>query len=131
MNTKPSSQTIRVMIPLSLRGKNGRPKILPPADRQPVTERSQDRHILRVVGRAWAWRRRMDAGEFTTIQDLAGHLGLSDRHVSKTLRLAYLAPDVMEMLLIKRIPPAVSLVQLVELSRLQWTEQGVAVFGAA
>jgi len=47
-------QTLRVVIPLTLRRKNGRPKILPPADRQPVDARTQDRHILRVIGRAHA-----------------------------------------------------------------------------
>ncbi|MFV2035333.1 MAG: hypothetical protein ACC631_09540, partial [Halocynthiibacter sp.] len=73
--------------------------------------------------------RRMDASEFTTIQDIANHLGLSDRHVSKTLRLAYLAPDVLEMLLVKRIPPAVSLVRLAEITSLPWTEQAAAAFG--
>jgi len=124
-----TDQTIRVVIPLTLRRKNGRPKILPPADRQPVETRTQDRHILRVIGRAWAWRRRMEAGEFTTIQDLADHLGFSDRHVSKTMRLAYLAPDVLETLLIKRTPPAISLVRLVEITNLPWTEQAGAVFG--
>jgi len=126
-----SDQILRVVIPLTLRRKNGRPKILPPADCQPVEARSQDRHILRVIGRAWAWRRRMEAGEFTTIQDLADHVDLSDRHVSKTLRLAYLAPGVLEMLLIKRTPPAVSLVRLVEIVSLPWAEQAAEAFGEA
>jgi hypothetical protein len=125
-----SDQILRVVIPLTLRRKNGRPKILPPADCQPLKARSQDRHILRVIGRAWAWRRRMEAGEFTTIQDLADHVDLSDRHVSKTLRLAYLAPGVLEILLIKRTPPAVSLVRLVEIASLPWVEQAAEVFAA-
>jgi len=124
-----SNQTLRVVIPLALRRKNRRPKILPPAERQPVDARTQDRHILRVIGRAHAWRRRMDAGEFTTLQDLAEHVGLSDRQVSKILRLSYLAPDVLETLLIKRTPPAVSLVRLVEIARLPWSKQAAEVFG--
>jgi len=123
-----TEQTIRVVIPLTLRRKNGRPKILPPTDCQPVSERAQDRHILRIIGRAWAWRRRMDAREFLTVQDLAANIGLSDRHVSKTLRLAFLAPDVLEAFLVKRIPPAVSLTRLDEISRLPWIEQAKAVF---
>jgi len=122
-------QILRVVIPLTLRRKNGRPRILPPADRQPIEGRTQDRHILRVIGRAWAWRRHMDAGKFTTLQDLAGDVGLSDRQVSKIPRLSYLAPDVLETLLIKRTPPAVSLVRLVEIARLPRGEQAAEVFG--
>ncbi len=129
MKPNPTDQILRVVIPLTLRRKNGRPRILPPADCQPVDARTQDRHILRVIGRAHAWRRRMDAGEFTTLQDLAGDVGLSDRQVSKILRLAYLAPDVLETLLIKRTPPAVSLVRLVEIVSLPWGEQTAEVFG--
>ena len=129
MKATAPGQTLRVVIPLTLRRKNGRPKILPPADRQPVEARTQDRHILRVIGRAQAWRRRMEAGEFTTLLDLADHVGLSDRHVSKILRLSYLAPDVLEMLLIKRTPPAVSLVRMIEIARLPWSEQAAEVFG--
>jgi len=129
MKPNPTDQILRVVIPLTLRRKNGRPRILPPADRQPVESRTQDRHILRVIGRAHAWRRRMDAGEFTTLQDIASDVGLSDRQVSKILRLSYLAPDVLEMLLIKRTPPAVSLVRLVEIVSLPWAEQAAEVFG--
>ncbi len=88
------NDTIRVLIPLKLRKKNGRPKIMPPADYSPSEDQAQDPHILRAIGRAWGWRRRMEAGEFATIQELAEAVGLAERHVSRQLRLAYLAPEV-------------------------------------
>ena len=88
-----AKDTIRVLIPLKVRKKNGRPKILPPADYRPSEDQSQDPHILRAIGRAWGWRRRMEASEFATIQELAEAVGLAERHVSRQLRLAYLAPD--------------------------------------
>ena len=50
--TKPND-TIRVVIPLIVRKKNGRPKILPPADYLPNKDQAQDPHILRAIGRAW------------------------------------------------------------------------------
>ena len=75
--------TIQVFVPLKLRKKNGRPKILPPADYLPSEDNIQDPHILRAIGRAWAWRRRMEAGEFATIQELAEAVGLAERHVSR------------------------------------------------
>ena len=33
--------------------------------------------VLRAIGRAWGWRRRMEAGEFGTIQELAEAVGLA------------------------------------------------------
>ena len=80
--TKPDD-TIRVLIPLKVRKKNGRPKILPPADYRPSEDQAQDPHILRAIGRAWGWRRRMEAGEFATVRDLAIKMNLAERHVSR------------------------------------------------
>ena len=56
-----ANDTIRILIPLKVRKKNGRPKILPPADYLPSEDQTQDPHVLRAIGRAWGWRRRMRA----------------------------------------------------------------------
>jgi hypothetical protein len=66
-----TENTIRVVIPLTFRKKNGRPKILPPADHAPAEARTQDPHVLRAIGRAWSWRRKLERGEVSTIQDIA------------------------------------------------------------
>ena len=115
--------TIQVFVPLKLRKKNGRPKILPPADYLPSHDQAQDPHILRAIGRAWAWRRRMDAGEFATIQELAEAVGLAERHVSRKLRLAYLAPEVLKRLTLGREASAVSLYDLCFLAGEAWGAQ--------
>ena len=120
--------TIRVLIPLKVRKKNGRPKILPPADYSPSADRTQDPHILRAIGRAWSWRRRMEAGEFATIQELAVAVGLAKRHVSRQLRLAYLAPEVLKRLTCAREPSAVNLYDLCFLTGQAWGEQVQRVF---
>ena len=120
---------IQVFVPLKLRKKNGRPKILPPADYLPSEDQTQDPHILRAIGRAWAWRRRMEAGEFGTVRDLAIAVNLAERHVSRQLRLAYLAPEVLKRLIYKREVTAVTIIQLTECAMLPWAEQAVVVFG--
>ena len=122
------NDTIRVLIPLKVRNKNGRPKILPPAEHGPSADQAQDPHILRAIGRAWSWRRRMEAGEFATIQELAESVGLAERHVSRQLRLAYLAPEVLKRLACSREAPAVSLYDLCFVSCLPWHEQRRRVF---
>ena len=121
--------TIQVFVPLKLRKKNGRPKIMPPADYLPSEDQAQDPHILRALGRAWAWRRRMEAGEFGTVRDLAIAVNLAERHVSRQLRLAYLAPEVLKRLVFGREVTAVTLMQLTESAALPWVEQAGIVFG--
>jgi hypothetical protein len=123
-----TSDTTRVFIPLTQRRRNGSARIVPP---DPVTHfqsRSQDPHILKALGRAWAWRRRLEAGEVATIHDLAKAEGFTDRFVSRMLRLAYLSPDVLERLVISREPPSVSVNDLMEATYLPWAGQMVRVF---
>ena len=115
-----ADDTIRVLIPLKV---HGRPKIMPPTDYRPSEDQTQDPHILRAIGRAWGWRRRMDAGEFSTIQDLAEAVGLAERHVSRQLRLAFLAPEVLRRLTCGREASAISLYDLCFLAGEAWEQQ--------
>lgn len=107
-----AKDSIRVLNPLKVRQKNGRPKVLPPADHRPSEDQAQDPQILRAIGRAWEWRRRMEAGEFATVQERAEADGLAERPVSHQLRMAYLAPEVLKRLICGREASAVSLYDL-------------------
>jgi hypothetical protein len=123
------TDTVRVAIPLTIRRRNGRPRVLPPekvADDRKV--RAQDLHILRALGRAWAWRRNRARGEMATVGDIAKIEGVTDRFVSRTMRLAYLSPDVLERLVVGREPPSESVNQLIEATNLPWTEGTGRVF---
>ena len=71
----------------------------------------------------------MEAGEFSTIQELAEAFGLAERHVSRQLRLAYLAPDVLRRLTCGREASTVSLYDLCFLAGEDWGAQPKHVFG--
>jgi len=120
--------TMRVFIPLTIRKRNGRPKMMPPADMVPDTG-GVDPHVLKAIARAWGWRRKLESGAATTMQDIAQVEDVSDRHVGRMLRLAWLAPAVLERLLVQRVPPAVSIKHLAAVADLPWAEQVVAAFG--
>ena len=126
-----SNDNIRVVIPLTIRRRNGRPKILPPESVADQQVRAQDPHILKALGRAWAWKRRLEIGEVATASDLAALEGVTERFVSRTLRLAYLAPDTLERLLLMRQPPAVSWYELVSQSSKPWQMQPARIFQLA
>ena len=65
----------------------------------------------------------MEAGEFATIQELAEGIDVAERYVSRLLRLAYLAPEVLKRLTCGREPSAVSLYNLCFLAGESWGEQ--------
>lgn len=123
-----STNIIRVVIPLAIRKRNGRPKILPPDEVMVRDGRSQDPHVLRAIARAWNWRRQLETGAASTIQDIAASEKVSDRFVSRMMRLAYLSPEVLEHLVTRRVPPALSLNDLVAVADQPWEEQLDMVF---
>ena len=124
-----SNDNIRVVIPLSIRRRNGRPKILPPESVATQQAYAQPPHILKALGRAWSWRRRLESGEVATAGDLATLEGVTERFVSRTMRLAFLSPDALESLLLMRQPPAVSWYDLVSVTSAPWREQPERIFG--
>jgi hypothetical protein len=117
------NDAIRVVIPLAIRRRNGRPRILPPEDVAARQARALDPHILKALGRAWAWRRKLESGEAATVGDISRAEKVTDRFVSRTMRLAYLAPEVLERLVIRREPPAISILELIEATYLPWAGQ--------
>src|SRR3954454_14737121 len=95
-------ETIRVVIPLTIKRRNGRPRILPPADIESAAGgATSDPRLLRAIARAWDWRRRLDRGEAGTLKDIADSENVTVAFISRFLRLAYLSPEVLERLLIR------------------------------
>ena len=120
--------TIRVIIPLTIRKRNGRPKILPPSDPAASNDAAVETHVLRAIARAWSWRRKLESGQASTNLDLARTEDVSDRYIGRMIKLAYLAPAVVEKLLLQRCPLAVSIKDLTAVADLPWAEQVYAAF---
>ncbi|UNK78087.1 hypothetical protein MNQ96_10860 [Sphingopyxis granuli] len=123
--------TMRVFIPLTIRKRNGRPKILPPTDIMPANDGGVDPHVLKAIARAWSWRRKLESGAVGTVFDIAKAEDVTPAYAGRMLKLAYLAPTVLDSLLIHRRAPAVSVKDLAAAVELPWTEQKTLVFGAS
>jgi hypothetical protein len=121
-------ETIRVVIPLTIKRRNGRPRILPPADIEAAEGARTDPKLLRAIARAWDWRRRLERGEAATLKNIAQSEGVTVPFISRFLRLAYLSPEILERLLIHPQPCALSLDQLAATAPVPWHDQPPAVF---
>jgi hypothetical protein len=121
--------TMRVFIPLTIRKRNGRPKIVPPADMAPDTG-GVDPHVLKAIAKAWSWRRKLEAGVVFTLSDIADVEGVTPAYIRRMLKLAYLAPVVLEQILIARQSPALSLKDMSTAAELPWAGQEAVIFGA-
>lgn len=102
---------------------------MPPSNPVEANEAAVEAHVLRAVAKAWGWRRKLEAGQVSNNLDLARAEDVSDRYVGRILKLAYLAPAVLEKLLLQRCPLAVSIKDLTAVADLPWAEQVAAVFG--
>ena len=121
-------ETIRIVIPLTIKRRNGRPRILPPADIEAAEGAMADPKLLRAIARAWDWRRRLERGEAATLKDIARSENVTVPFISRFLRLSYLSPEILERLLIHRQPCALSLDKLAATALVPWHEQPPAVF---
>ncbi len=121
---------MRVIIPLTFRKRNGRAQILPPANSHANDDPGPDPHIMKAIAQAWSWRRRLERGACSTNRDLAAEDRISNQFISRYIRLAYLAPTVLDRLLLRREPPAISIREMTFVADLPWDEQEDAVFGA-
>ena len=67
--------------------------------------------------------------ETATIEDLARTEDVAPSFIRRTLKLAFLAPAVLEQILIARTSPAVSLKDMSGIADMPWAVQQGTVFG--
>jgi hypothetical protein len=78
------------------------------------------------------WRRSLETGETHNVEALAQRLGLCRRHAGRIVKLGYLAPDLIEMILEGRQPPSLTLLALTsDPLPLSWPDQRRLVASSA
>ena len=66
--------------------------------------RRVDRALVLALARARSWIRALRQAQFVDTAEIAQRYGLSDAHVRRLLRFAYLAPDLVEAIVEGRQP---------------------------
>lgn len=112
-------------IPMTFRKRNGRKLVvLPEGMRQPATAESDARCPLRLaMARAYRWQTMIESGEVRSAGDIARRLKLDRSFVARTLRLAALAPNIVEAVLRGDEPDGPSLKAMRFDIPLGWQEQ--------
>ncbi len=113
--------TLTVIIPLSVKPRGGRKAIITPGVLE--VESQHDITLIKAVARAFRWLRMLETGRFATITELAAAEKINASYVSRILRLALLAPDVVEAILDGRQPEGMALPGLLEGVDVKWAQQ--------
>jgi hypothetical protein len=93
--------TLVVRIPMRLGRQRGRKRILAPdgSELTPPTKPQPDGVLVKALARAWRWQKLLDKGVYASVTEIAEAERISKSYVSRILRLALLAPDIVEAIL--------------------------------
>ena len=80
------------------------------------------------LSRPWAtkakcWQRLLEEGEYLSIAELAKAEKINDSYLSRVLRLALLAPDIIEVILDGQHPKGLKLTDLLKPFPMEWHRQ--------
>jgi len=117
----PPPETVTLHVPFRVVKRGGRKEMqLPEGTAQ---ARRTDNTLVKALSRAFRWKQLLESGEFATIADLAEHERIAAPYLTRTLRLAFLAPDLVEAILDGRQPGNLSLEMLRKPLPTGWSEQ--------
>ena len=113
--------TITLHVPFRFIKRGGRKEVqLPPG--APVQRRT-DNTLIKALARAFRWKRMLESGAFTTINELAEHEGIAPSYMTRVLRLTLLAPDIVEAILDGRQGAEATLARLLKGFPVEWDDQ--------
>ena len=131
MNRKPTiivaeNGNLNIHIPMLIRRMRGRKNIIAPealdgeiiGEPEPVQSA-----VVQALARAFSWAECLETGQIKSISDLAAHLEVDGSYVTRILKLATLAPDIVEKLLNGEEPDGLSLAKLTQGFPEDWEEQ--------
>jgi hypothetical protein len=115
-----------VRIPMRFQRRGGRKRIVAPDGSEivPTSKPQPDGTLVKALARAWRWQRMLDDGVYATVSEIAQAESIGKSYVSRILRLALLAPDIVEAILEGRADQPLMLEQLARPLPMEWCEQG-------
>jgi hypothetical protein len=125
IETRLDGSTLVVRIPMLFQRRGGRKRIVAPdgSEIAPTNKSQPDGTLVKALARAWRWQRMLDKGVYATVSDIGDAENISKSYVSRILRLALLAPDIVESVLAGKTDQALMLEHLERPLPADWREQ--------
>ena len=82
-----------------------------------------DTTMVKALARAFRWRRMLESGVVSTVDEIAVREKINKSYVSRVLRLTLLAPQIVEAILDGRQAPEMTLRGLMEPFAAEWDRQ--------
>lgn len=116
---------ITVHVPLTFAKRGGRKQIvLPDGPLSWAPPRARmDNTMVKAIARAFRWRKQLETGVYTTIEEVAAAEKINTSYVSRVMRLTLLAPSIIEAILDGRQGPEITLAKLMKPFPVEWEKQ--------
>jgi hypothetical protein len=123
--TRLDGTTLVVRIPMCFRRRGGRKRIvaLDGSEILPTSKPQPDGTLVKALARAWRWQKLLGEGVYASVSDIGDAENISKSYVSRILRLALLAPDIIEAIIAGRAEQPVMLERLERPLPASWEEQ--------
>jgi hypothetical protein len=79
--------------------------------------------LVKALARAWRWQRMLDEALYISVSEIGDAENISKSYLSRILRLALLAPDIVDAILAGSADQALLLEQLERPLPVSWKEQ--------
>jgi hypothetical protein len=125
-----SDDSFTIHIPMTFRRRGGRKLIVAPdgAAMPAITPTvNVDDVLVKALARAFRWQKLLDKGTYGTIKEIASKEKIDPSYIGDVLRLNLLAPDIVEMILDGRQPPALQVEKLRKSLPAEWQAQREAM----
>jgi hypothetical protein len=122
--------TVDIRVPMEFKTRSGRKEIISvrspsglPPDAAVAADVGPRSPLVVALARAYRWQRMIETGQARSNSDLARKLKLDQSYIARTIRLASLAPEIIEAILGGQEPDGLSLWGLRRDVPLLWREQ--------
>jgi hypothetical protein len=117
--------TLVVRIPMRFHRRGGRKRIVAPDGTAivPASKPQPDGTLVKALARAWRWQKLLDDGLHTSVTEISEAEQINKSYVSRILRVALLAPDIVETILEGRANQLLILERLERPLPASWEEQ--------
>jgi len=121
----PDGRTLTIRVPMTFTLRGGRKLVvLPDGTPSWAAPRPRlDSTLVKALARAFRWRKLLETGTYTTVDEIAATEKINTSYVSRILRLTLLAPDIVEMILDGTHSPAMTMAALMKPFPIEWKKQ--------
>jgi hypothetical protein len=120
-----TEQTVTVTVPFAIRKRGGRKLVVTPGGTTaaPATRARVDSALLKALARGFRWRKLLETGDFSTLQEIADAENINPSYVSRVVRMTLLAPEIVEAILSGRQPDGLTMVRAMKPFPPEWSHQ--------